>query len=135
MPDDTRASLAAGGIVCRTRPDGLEVLLVHRPRYDDWTLPKGHVDPGETPIEAAGREVLEETGYRCAPGVLAGSTTYATSEGEQKVVHYWVMTVVEGAFEPNDEVDRIEWMPPDEAVGRLTYDPDRELIRSALGAA
>jgi 8-oxo-dGTP diphosphatase len=108
------------------------VLLIHRPRYDDWSLPKGHVDPGETLIEAAVREVFEETGFECAAGVLAGINHYPTPGGEVKNVYYWVMTVTSGGFDPNDEVDRICWATPDEALEVLTYDLDRDLIRNTL---
>lgn len=113
-------------------PD-VEVLIVHRPRYDDWSLPKGHVDPGETAIDAAVREVREETGFVCTPDEVAGIASYTTLSGEHKVVHYWVMTVVSGEFAPNDEVDEIRWESPDGAVGLLSYDLDRDLIRTTLG--
>jgi 8-oxo-dGTP diphosphatase len=123
---------AAGGIVYRDGESGPEILLVHRPRYDDWSLPKGHVDAGETLQEAAVREVLEETGYRCRTGRPAGTASYRTGSGEDKIVHYWVMEVLGGAFEPNDEVDRIAWVSPDEASGLLSYDLDRHLVRTTL---
>ena len=129
MADATRA---AGGVVCRDGASGIEVLLIHRPRYDDWSLPKGHLDPGETLEEAALREVLEETGYRCTTTDLAGIASYTTGTGEHKVVHYWVMTVVAGEFTPNDEVDEIAWLTPDEAIDRLSYDLDRDLVRTTL---
>lgn len=124
---------AAGGIVCRTIGDRTEVLIVHRPRYDDWSLPKGHVDEGETVLAAALREVVEETGYTCEPTRPAGSSSYSTRTGEPKVVHYWVMTVTGGEFTPNDEVDRIAWMTVEEAARSLSYDLDRELVRTTLG--
>lgn len=125
---------AAGGIVHRTVDDRTEVLVVHRPRYDDWSLPKGHVDPGETVLQAALREVEEETGYVCEPDSPAGTASYSTREGEPKVVHYWVMTVTGGEFAANDEVDQIAWVPVDEAVRLLSYDLDRDLVRTTLGA-
>jgi 8-oxo-dGTP diphosphatase len=121
---------AAGGIVLRRSPTGeLAVLLVHRPRYDDWTFPKGKVDEGETAEQAARREVREETGLDCAVGRRVGSVRYRDGSGRPKVVIYWEMTAHGGSFEPNDEVDRIEWLSVDAAVDRLTYENDRELLR------
>lgn len=129
------ATRAAGGIVCRVGEAGVEVLVVHRPRYDDWSLPKGHVDPGETLLEAALREVAEETGLVCEASDPAGIAEYTTGTGEHKIVHYWVMTVVGGEFVPNDEVDRITWATPDDAVELLSYDLDRDLVRTTLHTA
>lgn len=121
--------VAAGGIVTR-RTDGgdLEVLLVHRLRYDDWSFPKGKVDPPETEPEAALREVREETGMLCTLGAEAGSVEYRDGSGEPKRVTYWVMTTDGGEFSPNDEVDRIEWRSIPDAMGRLTYVSDRSLL-------
>lgn len=127
-------TLAAGGIVVRDGMAGTEVLVVHRPRYDDWSLPKGHLDPDETALDAALREVFEETGYRCAAGPHAGIAAYTTLAGEHKVVHYWVMTVATGSFRANDEVDEIRWAPVAEAVTLLSYDLDRDLLRTTLRA-
>jgi 8-oxo-dGTP diphosphatase len=131
----TNPTRAAGGIVCRDGESGLEILVIHRPRYDDWSLPKGHLDPGESLLDAALREVLEETGYRCEATDLAGIATYTTGTGEHKAVHYWVMTVIDGEFVPNDEVDEISWVPPIEALGLLSYDLDRDLVRTTLDTA
>jgi 8-oxo-dGTP diphosphatase len=125
---------AAGGIVTRPAGDGCgdrEVLLVHRPRYDDWTFPKGKCDPGETDEAAAVREVREETGYACALGVEAGTTRYVDNRNRPKVVRYWHMTVEHGAFEPNGEVDHILWLTRDAARARLTYEHDRDLLDQA----
>jgi 8-oxo-dGTP pyrophosphatase MutT (NUDIX family) len=130
----TEPTRAAGGVVWRDGRSGVEVLLVHRPRYDDWSLPKGHVDRGETLLEAALREVAEETGFSCAAGHLIGITSYTTIDGEPKVVHYWSMTVDSGEFTPNDEVDAIEWASPQRADALLSYDLDRDLIRTSLDA-
>jgi 8-oxo-dGTP pyrophosphatase MutT (NUDIX family) len=132
---EVEATRAAGGIVCREDESGIRILAVHRPRYDDWSLPKGHVDPGETLEAAALREVHEETGYRCEMTGLAGIASYTTGTGEHKVVHYWVMSVIDGTFAPNDEVDRIAWVSPDEAIDLLSYDLDRDLIRTTLDTA
>ena len=117
---------AAGGVVMR---DG-QVAVVHRPRYDDWTLPKGKLDSGESFEEAALREVEEETGLR---GVLVRelpATMYKVA-GRPKVVRYWLMDVEhEGSFVPNDETDQLRWVTPGEALRLLTYDRDRDVVRS-----
>jgi 8-oxo-dGTP diphosphatase len=118
---------AAGGLVVRDGDDGPEVLLVHRPRYDDWTFPKGKVDPGESYEDAAVREVEEETGYRCSLDFELPSTRYFDARGRAKLVRYWLMRVVDGEFVVNNEVDQIEWLTPAAASARLTYDRDREL--------
>ena len=115
---------AAGGAVVR---DG-RVAVVHRPKYEDWTLPKGKLDPGEDFEEAALREVEEETGLRCELGRELPSTHYRDSKDRPKVVRYWQVTPVAGEFEPNSEVDELRWLEPDEAAGLLTYDRDREVL-------
>ena len=118
---------AAGGVVAR---DG-RVLLVHRPRYDDWTLPKGKLDPGESFEEAALREVEEETGLRCRLVRELPPTHYDVS-GLQKVVRYWLMEPeADAPFTPNDETDELRWLPPEEAVALLTYDRDRAVVAAA----
>jgi len=119
---------AAGGVVVR---DG-KVLLVHRPRYDDWTLPKGKLNPGEAFEDAALREVEEETGQRCSLGRELPSTRYEVG-GRPKLVRYWLMTP-EGdtAFEPNDETDDVRWVTPEEALALLTHDRDRDVVRAAV---
>jgi 8-oxo-dGTP diphosphatase len=115
---------AAGGVVER---DG-RVLLVHRPRYDDWTFPKGKLDPGESFEDAALREVEEETGVRCTLGRELPSTTYE-AKGRPKLVRYWLMAPdVELGFAPNEETDDLRWVTPGEARSLLTYDRDRELL-------
>jgi 8-oxo-dGTP diphosphatase len=131
---------AAGGLVTRSgpgNPDGtnsgegagqVEFLLVHRPKYDDWTFPKGKCDPGETDEDAARREVHEETGFVCTLGAEAGTTRYIDNQDRPKVVRYWHMTVAHGEFVPNREVDRIAWLAPDAARDRLTYEHDRDLL-------
>jgi 8-oxo-dGTP diphosphatase len=118
---------AAGGVVVR---DG-QVALVHRPRYDDWTLPKGKLDPGESFEEAALREVQEETGLRGRLVRELPATAYGVT-GRPKVVRYWLMDVAhEGPFVPNDETDQLRWVAPDEALRLLTYDRDRDVLRAA----
>ncbi len=122
---------AAGGIVHRRDLDGVwRVLLVHRPRYDDWSLPKGKADRGERAEETALREVEEETGLRCLLGEAAGETRYRDAKGRSKVVRYWLMQPepTNGEFTPNDEVDSVEWCTREEAARRLSYAHDRELL-------
>jgi 8-oxo-dGTP diphosphatase len=122
---------AAGGVVWRSSSKGTaKVLLVHRPRYDDWTLPKGKLEPGESARDAAWREVLEETGLECKLGDELAEITYDDRKGRRKRVRYWAMEVVRGGFEPNDEVDEIAWLPVDQAVDRLTYRRDAKLLAS-----
>jgi len=122
---------AAGGIV--TRPgadDGVEVVLVHRPKYDDWTFPKGKVEPGETDEAAAAREVREETGFECTLGDELASVRYVDGRGRPKRVRYWFMTVSAGiATVPNDEVDELRWLSPGDATTLLTYAHDQALAR------
>jgi 8-oxo-dGTP diphosphatase len=115
---------AAGGVVLR---DG-RVAVVHRPRYDDWSLPKGKLDPDESFEEAALREVEEETGLRCRLVRELPRVEYEV-RGRPKLVRYWAMEVVgETPFEPNDEVDAVRWVDPDEALALLSYDRDREPV-------
>lgn len=127
--------LAAGGVVWRRGRDGrLEVVIVHRPRYDDWSLPKGKLDPGETDEQAAVREVQEETTIEGALGPELPSTTYLDRSGKHKRVRYWAMTAVAGEPTASNEVDAATWVPLDEALERLTYTHDAEVLR-ALGGA
>jgi 8-oxo-dGTP pyrophosphatase MutT (NUDIX family) len=129
-PDTVRA---AGGVVWRRGADGaVEVLVVHRPKYDDWSFPKGKLDPGETEEECALREVDEETGLRCELGEELPTTMYVDRKGRPKRVRYWAMTVSDGAFTPNDEVDEVRWLPPAEASRLLTYARDGEVLSAFI---
>jgi 8-oxo-dGTP diphosphatase len=119
---------AAGGVV--TRGDPLEVLIVHRPRYDDWSFPKGKAEPGERDEDCALREVEEETGLRCELRDELLSTSYTDSRGRPKRVRYWLMTPVAGELLFLHEVDDALWLPLPEARGLLTYRRDIELIES-----
>ncbi len=124
---------AAGGIVRRRVRRGLRrrvaVAIVHRPRYDDWTFPKGKRDGNESDEQTALREVYEETGFRCTLGPEVGETRYRDSKGKLKVVRYWLMDADGGRFVPNREVDELRWLAPEDAGRLLTYEHDRELLR------
>jgi 8-oxo-dGTP diphosphatase len=123
---------ASGGVVCRRGPDGLLVALVHRPRYDDWSFPKGKLDAGESWEDAALREVEEEIGLRCRLGEELEPVAYEDRKGRAKVVRYWLMEPANDvAFTPNDEVDELRWLAPPEAADVLTYPHDAELVRDA----
>jgi len=121
---------AAGGVIWRVEDGILRVALIHRPKYRDWTFPKGKVESGETDEQAAFREVLEETGLECVLGRELRPVTYVDSRGREKTVRYWEMTVTAGSFLANEEVDRIRWATISEAAGRLTYSHDRMLLES-----
>jgi 8-oxo-dGTP pyrophosphatase MutT (NUDIX family) len=121
---------AAGGIVWRQGPSGIEVALVHRPAYDDWTFPKGKLASGEEEEEGALREVEEETGLHCELERFVGLSRYQDRRGRDKVVAYWTMLPTRGRFSPSREVDELRWVPIDEAASVLTYDRDRVLLRA-----
>jgi 8-oxo-dGTP pyrophosphatase MutT (NUDIX family) len=122
---------AAGGVVLRDGPGGREVVLVHRPRYGDWTFPKGKRDGDETDRQTALREVEEETGLRCELLDELSPTSYVDARGRTKIVRYWLMRISgETSFEPTSEVDAVRWVTITEADGLLSYERDRELLRS-----
>jgi 8-oxo-dGTP pyrophosphatase MutT (NUDIX family) len=127
---------AAGAVVHRDGDGGIEVLLVHRPKYDDWTFPKGKLDPGETFEDAAVREVEEEAGIRGTLGPELPSTRYIDTRGRPKVVRWWGMALAEagGVAAANNEVDEIRWLSIDAARRQLTHDRDHVLL-DALTAA
>ncbi|HEY2544085.1 MAG TPA: NUDIX hydrolase [Gaiellaceae bacterium] len=116
---------AAGGIV---RRDGL-VLLVHRPRYDDWTFPKGKAEDDESDEDCALREVHEETGLRCELEDELATPHYVDAKGRPKRVRYWRMRpIADDGFTPNEEVDELRWLAPADAPALLTYERDRVLL-------
>jgi 8-oxo-dGTP diphosphatase len=121
---------AAGGLVVRERGDGTDVLVVHRPRYDDWSFPKGKAEPGETDEECAVREVEEETGLRCELDRELASTSYVDSHGRRKRVRYWLMHPVDGRLTFAHEVDDAVWASADEARALLSYDRDLSVLDS-----
>jgi 8-oxo-dGTP diphosphatase len=132
--DDERTIRAAGGVVWRPGPAGPEVCLVHRPRYGDWSLPKGKLHAGEHPMAGAVREVAEETGVTAVPQVRLPTIGYRLAGGAAKSVDYWSMRAAGGpGFTPDDEVDEVRWLPLAEAAGRLSYDHDTEVVDAAAG--
>jgi 8-oxo-dGTP diphosphatase len=131
--DPSTVVRAAGGVVWRRDGEGaLEVILVHRPRYDDWSLPKGKVETGETDEEAALREVEEESTVRGRLGPELAGTTYIDRSGRTKTVRYWAMTSDGGSPGASNEVDLAQWVPIVEARGRLSYERDLPVLDSLL---
>src|SRR3954454_12325081 len=132
-PDATGPDVvAAGAVITRKRRAGRDLLLVHRPKYDDWSFPKGKQDPGEHVTATAVREVLEETGVEIRLGRPLLPQLYAVSGGRAKKVHYWVGHVVGdddvSSYQVNDEVDELAWFGLDAAKERLTYLDDLDLL-------
>ena len=125
----TRVIEAAGGVLWRPAlgGSGVEVALVHRPKYDDWSLPKGKLAAGEHPVLGALREVWEETGHVAVPGRPLGEIHYL-KDGTPKRVRYWAMRLDSGQFSPSDEVDQLMWLPPREGMRHLLPDRDRRIL-------
>jgi len=120
---------AAGGIVWRHDSGGRpEVVLVHRPAYDDWAFPKGKNMPGEDDEACALREVEEEAGLRCTIDRPVGETRYVDSKGRPKLVRYFAMRPLGGRFTPHEEIDDARWLPISDALAMLSYERDRELL-------
>ena len=122
--------LAAGGVLWRPghRESAEEVAVIHRPRYDDWSLPKGKVDPGETEPVAAVREVFEETGHHVQLGRRIATVSYPV-EPRTKKVQYWSARSIGGSFAPNNEVDDLIWLPAAAAIKKVSYPYDRKVLR------
>jgi 8-oxo-(d)GTP phosphatase len=132
LAEPARTIAAAGGVVWRPCPEGgTEVAVAHRPRYDDWSLPKGKLDRGEHALTAAVREVREETGLEVVVGRRGVRTNYPVVDGVKRV-DYWVMQAVGGVFEPNDEVDQLRWLPPEEAAALCSHEHDRAVVDDLL---
>lgn len=120
---------AAGGVVWRQGSNGkIKVLFVHRPRYDDWSLPKGKLERGESHRQAALREVEEETGLRCRPGEELREVRYRDRKRRMKRVRYWAMEPVDGSFRVNAEVDVIRWVSLEQAATLATYQRDLQVV-------
>ncbi len=138
-PRTGRTILAAGAVLWlpgreKKKGKGLRrprIAVIHRPKYDDWSLPKGKLDPGESMTQAALREVEEETGMRCVLGAELPAQHYL-AQGRPKEVRYWAAVPTGGAFTPNREVDRLEWLSARKARARLTHDRDRLLVDALL---
>ncbi|HEX4221017.1 MAG TPA: NUDIX hydrolase [Pseudonocardiaceae bacterium] len=135
--EETNTVPAAGTVLWRNRVDGhgrdqLEVAVVHRPRYDDWSLPKGKAEPGETLPACAVRETREETGFLAVLGRLVDEVSYRLTSGSRagarKTISYYAGQAVGGGFRANDEVDDLRWLRPERAAVQLTYDADRAVL-------
>ena len=132
---DGKEIRAAGGVVMRDSKKGPKLALVHRPRYDDWSLPKGKLEKGESFEEGALREVEEETGLSCELGRELSPVRYRDRKGRSKVVRYWEMRPLKGEFEVNDEVDELRWVSPNKAGKLLDYEHDRVLVAEVFAKA
>ncbi len=118
---------ASGCVVYRITDDGLEVLVAHRPRYDDWDFPKGKLEDGETDLECALRETEEETGFTGEVGPELPSDRYPVNKGD-KLVRWWLLHQTGGRFKANDEVDEVRWLSPETAADVLSYDHAKGLL-------
>jgi 8-oxo-dGTP diphosphatase len=125
---------AAGAVLWRAVPDGVEICLVHRPAYRDWSLPKGKLAGDEHPLVAAVREVREETGFEAVPQIRLPEVAYTLADGRAKTVDYWLMRAEDRPAVPiadAAEVDEIAWLDPSTAAGRLSYPADRHVVARA----
>ena len=127
--------LAAGAVPVRRAGEGFEVAVIHRPKYEDWSLPKGKLEPGESYEQAALREVEEEAGLRGELGPELSSHSYLDRKGRSKLVRWWLLAGPEGEFRPNHEADELRWISPEDAAELLSYEHDRALVREAVAQA
>jgi 8-oxo-dGTP diphosphatase len=134
-PSENPQVQAAGGVLLRSGTDGPEVAVIHRPKYGDWSLPKGKLGDGEGFEQAALREVEEETGMLCELGPELSPVAYLDRKGRSKLVRYWLMRPLHGEFHPGAEVDELRWVDPQGAAELLSYDHDAGLVREALAAS
>jgi 8-oxo-dGTP diphosphatase len=125
---------AAGGILWKDTAKGLKLAIIHRERYDDWSLPKGKREPGEKWEDTALREVCEETGCQAKIGSFIGSCSYVINrQRTPKIVLFWQMTVIkDNGFQPNSEVDKLKWISPKKAMKKLSYVDEREIVMLAI---
>jgi 8-oxo-(d)GTP phosphatase len=130
--DGPRDVLAAGAVLWRHAPGGFELALVHRPRYDDWSFPKGKLDRGESMPAAAVREVAEETGCTARLDAVVGDVRYEVPEGRKRVRYWMAEAVAAPAFTPNDETDDLAWVAPARAAELLSYRHDLDVLRRAV---
>ncbi|MCD2197070.1 NUDIX hydrolase [Actinomycetospora endophytica] len=131
--DVPRSVHAAGAVLWREGRHGREVAVVHRPHHQDWSLPKGKVDPGESRARTAVREIAEETGFAAALGRHLATVRYPVG-ADRKVVDYWEARAGDGSFTPNGETDELRWLAPSEAAGLLTYGSDRDVLDTFTAA-
>lgn len=134
---NTEVVEAAGGVLWKETSSGRKLAIIHRQRYDDWSLPKGVREQGERWEETALREVLEETGFRAILGNFIGSASYLINQHcTPKVVLFWHMHAKnECRFKPNAEVDRLKWVSPKKALKILNYEDERTIITKAINQA
>ncbi|MBA2576337.1 MAG: NUDIX hydrolase [Euzebyaceae bacterium] len=133
MEPERRPIRAAGGVLWRSTPGGIELGIVHRPRYGDWTFPKGKLEGSESELEAAVREVREETGASVDVGADLGTISYQ-HRGRPKTVRYWAMRALDGGFTATDEIGELRWVAVREVAGVLSYDREREVLRRFVAA-
>lgn len=127
----TKLVMAAGGVIVDPKHPS-RVLVVHRPKYDDWTLPKGKLDKGETAATCARREVYEETGLVCDLFEELAPVHYETPNGNLKTVRYWLMNPIAGELRANNEVDAFTWLKRHQAIALLTHDHDHSVVIEAM---
>lgn len=126
---------SAGGLIWRQSAKGKRLAVIHRPQHDDWTLPKGKLEPGESWRQAALREAFEETGCQVVIETFAGCVCYMTNKAP-KVVLFWNMKAIEAEqFHANKEVDQLQWLTAEEAIVLLSYQDERELVLNNISAA
>ncbi len=128
MTNQSVVEVSAGGLLESSEDGELRIAVIHRARYDDWSLPKGHPEDSETNEEAALREVEEETGCKARIIEIVQPTAYLVNNEPKIVVFYRMAMIERGEFKPDDEVSAVEWLTPADSVSRLTYETERGLV-------